>query len=148
MTQSPPRRSALAAMYTGLGLTVAVTVLAYLSTAVLAGHVRAGYPAYTPAQVDSAVTAYLVLLSVLGALGAGGWLWMTWAVRAGKRWARPAATVMLVLGIGTGLTGLFIRDVSGEPGLPPALGWAGMAPCLAGIVAVGLLWKHSERKAQ
>ncbi|GHF28744.1 hypothetical protein GCM10017786_73600 [Amycolatopsis deserti] len=141
-------RSALAAMYTGLGLTVAATVLPYLDSDALAGHVRAGYPAYTEAQIDSAVTAYLVLLSVLGALGAGAWLWTTWAVRAGKRWARPAATVLLVLGTGAGLAGLLTRDVSGETGLPPELGWAGMAPCLAGVVAVALLWQQRGRETR
>ncbi|WP_345107766.1 hypothetical protein [Streptomyces drozdowiczii] len=70
------------------------------------------------------------------------WLTTAWAVRAGKRWARPAATVMLVLGIGVGLTGLLTNDPSGETGLPPELGSAGMVPCLAGAAAVTLLWRR------
>ena len=28
-----------------------------------------------------------------------------------------------------------------QPGLPPLLGWAGVLPGLAGLVAVALLWK-------
>ncbi|MFC6929047.1 hypothetical protein ACFQHO_00865 [Actinomadura yumaensis] len=132
-------------MLTGLGLTVAVTVLPYVDRAtshLLADHIRAGYPTYTQTQVDAAVTTYLVLLSVIGALGVIAWLWTTWAVKAGKRWARPAVTVMFVLGASIGLTGLLTKDTSGQTGLPPALGWAGMAPCLAALLAVVFLWRR------
>ena len=38
---------------------------------------------------------------------------------------------------------LLIRDTSGDTGLPPLLGWAGMLPSLAGLVAVALLWSKS-----
>ncbi|MEV0405121.1 hypothetical protein [Actinoallomurus sp. NPDC050550] len=145
MTKTPGERSAIAAMYTGLGLTALVTIVPYVdraTTHLLADHIRAGYPAYGQARVDSAVTAYLVLLSVIGGFGVIAWLWTTWAVRAGKRWARPAAMVMFVLGTSVGLTGLLTKDTSGDTGLPPALGWAGMAPCLAGLLAVALLWRR------
>lgn len=145
MTKTRHERWAIGAMLTGLGLTVAATVLPYVDRAtshLLADHIRAGYPAYTQTQVDSAVTTYLILLSVIGALGVIAWLWTTWAVKAGKRWACPAATVMFVLGAGVGLTGLLARDTSGETGLPPALGWSGMAPCLAALMAVAFLWRR------
>ncbi len=134
-------------MYTGLGLTVISTIVPYLdraTTHLLADHIWAGYPTYTQARVDSAVTTYLVLSSVIGALGVVAWLWTTWAVKAGKRWARPAAIVMFVLGTSAGLAGLLTKDTSGETGLPPALGWAGMAPCLAGLLAVALLWRRAS----
>jgi hypothetical protein len=145
MANPPPARGALRALYTGLALTVLATVAAYAdrgTTHLLADHIRAGYPAYSRARVDSAVTAYLVVLSVVGVLGVLAWLTTAWAVRAGKRWARPAATVMLVIGTGVGLAGLLTKDTSGETGLPPVMGWAGMTPCLAGVVAVVLLWRR------
>lgn len=145
MTNRSRERSAIAAMYAGLGLTVVATIVPYLdraTTHLLADHIRAGYPTYTPTRVDSAVTTYLTLLLVIGALGVIGWLWTTWAVTAGKRWARPAATMMLVLGTSVGLTELLAKDTTGDTGLPPALGWAGMAPCLAGLLAVTLLWRR------
>jgi hypothetical protein len=37
---------------------------------------------------------------------------------------------------------VLIRDTSGDTGLPPLLGWAGVLPCLAGLVAITLLWKE------
>ncbi|MFI0714719.1 hypothetical protein ACH4SK_29615 [Streptomyces inhibens] len=80
-------------------------------------------------------------MSVVWAL-AIAWLWTIWAVKAGKRWARPAATVMFVLGMSVGLTGLLTKDTSGATGLPPMLGWVGMAPCLAGGLTVALLWRR------
>lgn len=130
----------LAATWTGLALTVAAAVYPVVDRHLLADHIRAGYPAYPPPRIDSAVSTYLVLLSVIGALGVLAWLGTAWAVRAGKRWARPAATVMFVLGATVGLIGLLTQDTSGGTGLPPALGWAGMAPCVAGMLVVVLLW--------
>ncbi|MFJ5901026.1 hypothetical protein ACIQFZ_37805 [Streptomyces sp. NPDC093064] len=147
MTKTRRERLVIGAMFTGLGLTVIATIVPYVdraTTHLLADHIRAGYPTYAPTRIDSAVTTYLVLLSVIGALGVLAWLWTIWAVRAGKRWARPAATVMFVLGASVGLTMLLAKDTSGDTGLPPTLGWVGMAPCLAGLLAVALLWKRQR----
>ena len=146
MTTAHHERSALGAMYAGLGLTVAAMIVLFADHAtgnVLADHLRAGYPAYPQARIDSAVTTYLVYLSVVGVLGAGCWLWTIWAVKTGKRWARGAATAMSAVGTGIALVDLLIKDTSGDTGLPPLLGWAGMLPCLAGLIAVVLLWSSS-----
>jgi hypothetical protein len=146
MTTAHQERSATGAMYAGLGLTViamAVPFADHATANVLADHIRAGYPTYTQARVDSAVTAYLVYLSIVGALGVIGWLWAIWAVKAGKRWARGAVTTMFALGTGIALIDLLIKDTSGDTGLPPLLGWAGLLPCLAGLLAVTLLWRRS-----
>lgn len=137
-------------MYVGLTLTVLATIATYVdrgTSHLLADHIWAGYPNYPQGRVDSAVTTYLVVLSVIGALGVLAWLATAWAVKAGKRWARPAATVMLMLGISVGLAGLLTKDTSGTTGLPPELGWAGMIPCLAGVVAVTLLWRRPRLTA-
>jgi len=145
MTPAHQERSAISVMYAGLGLTIVAMTVPYVDHAtanVLAGHIRAGYPAYTQARVNSAVTTYLVYLSIVGALGILCWLWTIWAVKVGKRWARGAATTMFALGTGIALLDLLIKDTSGDTGLPPLVGWAGMLPCLAGLIAVTLLWKR------
>ncbi|QKG23633.1 hypothetical protein [Actinomadura verrucosospora] len=143
-TERPARhRAVLTALVVGLVLTVVAAVYPFVdraTTHLLADHIRAGYPAYPRARIDTAVTTYLTLLAVSGALGALAWLATIGAVKAGKRWARTTATAMFVLGLGTGLTALLTKDTSGQTGLAPALGWIGMAPCLAGLVAVTLLW--------
>jgi hypothetical protein len=133
-------------MYTGLGLTVVALIVLYVDHAtanVLADHIRAGYPTYAQTRIDSAVTAYLVYLSVVGALGIICWLGTIRALKAGKRWARGAATAMFALGTGIALIDLLVKDTSGDTGLPPLLGWAGILPCLAGLLAVTLLWRRS-----
>ncbi|GLY34719.1 hypothetical protein Amsp01_007430 [Amycolatopsis sp. NBRC 101858] len=130
----------LRALRAGLVLTVLAAVVPFAAAGLLADHLRAGYPGYTPAQIGSAVATYQVVLSVVGGLGALLWLATILAVRAGRRWARATATVGLVLGVSVALTGLLIRDTSGDTGLPPALGWAGLVPCLAGVLAVAWLW--------
>ncbi|MGW0810269.1 hypothetical protein [Nonomuraea sp. NPDC002799] len=147
MTKRPYARGALGAMYAGLALAVLATIVPYADRAtshLLADHIQAGYPAYARTQVDSAVSTYLVLLSAIGALGVLAWLGTIWAVTAGKRWARPATTVMFALGTSSGLTVLLTKDTSGATGLPPTLGWAGMAPCLAGLLAIALLWRKTQ----
>ena len=146
MTTAHHERPAIGAMYAGLGLTVVAMIVPYVDHAtgnVLASHIRVGYPAYAQARIDSAVTTYLVYLSVVGALGIICWLGTIRALKAGKRWARGAATVMFALGTGIALIDLLVRDTSGDTGLPPLLGWAGMLPCLAGLLAVTLLWRRS-----
>ena len=146
MTTAHHERSAIGAMYAGVGLTVAALIVLYVNHAtanVLAGHIRAGYPTYTQARIDTAVTTYLVYLSVVGALGIICWLAAIRAVKAGKRWARGAATTLFALGTGIALFDLLVKDTSGDTGLPPLLGWAGMLPCLAGLLAVTLLWRRS-----
>lgn len=84
------QRSASMTMYAGVALTVVAIIVPYIDHAtanVLADHIRAGYPAYTQARIDTAVTTYLVYLSIIGVLGVVCWFWMIRAVNAGQRWA-------------------------------------------------------------
>ena len=149
MTERRHGRSVYVAMTAGLALTLLSTVVPYVDQAgghVLADHVRAGYPAYTQARVDTAVTAYVAILSVIGGLGSIAWIATIWAVKAEKSCAPVLATAMLTLGATIGLTGLLTKDTSGDTGLPPELGWMGMAPSLAGLLAVILLYKKPRAK--
>ena len=133
-------------MYVGVALTVVAMIVPYIDHAtanVLADHIRAGYPTYSQARIDIAVTTYLVYVSIIGALAVICWLWTIRAINARKRWARGAATAMFALGTGIALFDLLVKDTSGDTGLPPLLGWIGMLPCLAGFLAVTLLWIRS-----
>jgi len=134
-------------MYAGLGLGVVALIAPYLdhvTANVLADHIRAGYPGYSRARVGAAATTYVIYLSVIGALGIGCWLGAIRAVRAGRRWARAAATAAFAAGTGIALFDLLIRDTSGDTGLPPLLSWTGVLPCLAGLLAVVLLWRPAS----
>src|SRR5947209_515895 len=108
-------RAAIVPMYAGLALTVVAMIIPYIDHAtanVLADHIRAGYPTYSQARIDTAATTYLIYVSIIGALGVICWFWTIRAVNAGKRWARGAATAMLVLATGTALVDLLVTDTS------------------------------------
>jgi len=137
---------AIAALGVGLVLTIVATIVPFITTD-LRDHIRDSYPHYTDARVDNAVTAWLITLTILGVLGVVGWLWTMWAVKAGKR-APWLATALVVLGTGVALTTLLIKDTSGDTGLAPVLGWLEMLPCLAGAVAVALLWSARHEPAR
>jgi hypothetical protein len=143
---SATNRSVLAAMYAGLALSIVATVVPFVDRGTadtLAEHIRDGYPKYGPARIDTAVTTYLVYLSVVGALGVAGWLVSIRAVRRAAWWVRRVATALFTVGTSVALTNLLIRDTSGATGLSPLLGWVGMLPCLPGLVAVALLWRKT-----
>jgi predicted permease len=131
-------------MYAGLALTVVAAVAPSVDRAtghVQADHIRAGYPTYTHEHIDSAVTTWLVILTMVGALGIVGWIWTIWAVRTQKAWARWVATALFVVGTSVALTTLLVKDTSGDTGLAPLLGWIGMLPCVMGSAAVTVLWR-------
>lgn len=138
------RSTALPVMYAGMALTL-VAALAPVAdratTHVLADHVRAGYPAYSPARVDTAVTAWVGILVTVGVLGLASWIVTIRAVRAEKTWARPVATTVFAAATCLALTALLTKDTSGEVSLAPALGVLGVLPCLAGLGAVVALWR-------
>jgi hypothetical protein len=88
----------------------------------------------------SAVVAYLV---TIGGLGVVAWLWTVRAVSRHKRWARPAATALFVLASGLALLDLTVQEY-GRRILPTQVGLIGLLPCLAGLVAVVLLWRREQ----
>lgn len=133
------RRTALALMRTGLVLTVAAAVLPLFAREPLEDHVRAGYPAYPDGRIDTAVTTWLVILVAFGVVGVLGWMVSIRAVRGPN--GRLVATLMFVVGGGTSLALALTNDTSGDVGLAPVFGWVLLAPCLAGLAAVALLWR-------
>ncbi len=150
MRTVPPGRLAVVAMIVGLGCTDAAVAVPYIDHAtghLLAAHIRDGYPTDSDRRIDSAVTAYLVILTVVGFLGVLGWLTVICAVRADRRWAPWAAGVLFVLGLAAALCGLLVKDTSGEVGLAPLLGWVELAQCLPGLVSVLLLCRRGAQHA-
>jgi len=151
MTTTTPRpRKPLAALWLGLALTVGALIVLYADRAlgdVLRGHIAAGYPDLSAEALDTAALMYLVYLSVLGGIGVLCWLLIIWSVSAGKRWARWVATAIFAVAACLALTNLTITDTNGEVGLAPLHGWVGLAPTLAGLLAVVLLWLTPRGRA-
>lgn len=139
-------RGTIVALGAGLALTLVALVAPYATGNALADHVRAGYPSYGDARIDTAATTYLIYLSVVGALGVLGWAGTLWAAARRKPWARWVATALFAIGTSVALFDLLVRDTSGDTGLPPLLGWLGLLPCLAGIAALTLLWRRRPQR--
>lgn len=141
--RKPGNQIALAMMYAGAGLTLIATLFPFIDQAVLADHVRNGYPAYGPGEIDAAVTAYLVILSAVGVLALLGWFGTVWAVRAGKGWDHWLATAMFAIAVCLAGAAVTVQDTSGDVGLAPLLGWLQVLPCVPGLAAVVLLWRRA-----
>ena len=138
-------RPALAALWSGLALTVLAAVVPLTELAgsdVLSSHLRSAYPEYGDAEIDTAVNASLFVLLSVAVLGVIGWIVAIAATSRGARWARWYATAAFAVGTVIALMILLIQDTSGEPGFAPVVGWVGLLPSLAGAIAVALLWRR------
>ena len=143
----PPRahRSVVAALGAGLVLTIATLALPYLDRAtsnVLAGHIHSGYPAMSPQEIDTAVTTYLIALTTVGTLGILCWVGSLWLAHHTPRWSPVVSSVVWLSATAVAVFALTVTDTSGDTGLPAPLGWAGVTPCVAGLVAVVQQWRH------
>jgi hypothetical protein len=84
----------------------------------------------------------LLLLSFV--IGTGLWLWMAWANKRGRSWARITATVFFGLLTAGGLA-LLIVVLTGVFFPAAGLGWVAFAGYwLPGLGAVILLWQRSS----
>jgi hypothetical protein len=93
----PPPRSVLNAvklMYAGAALEVVVVIIAIVSRGSLKASILANHPGYTAARLHTSEVAQVTPLVVGGLVGVGLWLWMAWANRNGRSWARVVAAVL------------------------------------------------------
>jgi hypothetical protein len=142
-------RLAISTMSTGLALTVVASIAPYVDRDAdngLAGHIRAGYPTYSPARVDRATDIYLAYLTGLNLLAVGCWLAVMWAVVKDKGWAFRAAVLIFFAAVAINTFNLLVKDTSGDTGLPRALGWLGLLPCLPGLISLAVLRGRRGRR--
>jgi hypothetical protein len=133
------RRPAVTAMGIGLLLTV-VTLVALIidqaSGSSIADHVNA---LYAPLGLHPDPNVLFGYLYVTGGIGVLLWLTTIWSVSQHKRWARVVASFVLVVATSLALLVLFVSEYGGQI-FPTLWGILGLLPCLAGLVAVILLW--------
>lgn len=140
-------RSAYVALWIGLGLTVLTVVNAQLGSSLIGDHIRSGYPALAENEIAAGVGFYTTSLTVLGVLGALGWVVTIWSARRGSGWARWIAAALALSGTTIAAFALLVRDTSGDTGLPPLIGTIGLLPCAAGLVAVVFMFTRSATSA-
>ncbi len=140
----PATRAPIGALVAGLVLTLvalAAPIVDQLTLHTIEAHLQsvyAGSGASPPAP--TLISTYLV---VVGLLGVAGWLVTIRAARRGRRWTRPVATALLLVGTAVAVLDLTISEY-GAPILPPWLGVLGLLPCVPGLVAVVLLHRRTH----
>ena len=139
VTELLDRRAAVAAMGIGLLLTVITLIALIIDQASLysiADHVDA---LYSPFDLHPDPNVLFGYLYVTGAIGIVAWLLTIRGVRQRRRGVRVIASIVFMLATGIALLGLFASEY-GTPIFPTVWGILGLLPCIAGLVAVILLW--------
>src|SRR5579859_1854236 len=106
----PPRPvlNAVRLMYAGAGLSAIVVIVTLATIGGLRAAILAKYPHYSASQVHTAEVGFIATDVLSGLVAVGLWLWMAWANRRGRNWARIVSAVFF--GINTlNLFGSFVQ---------------------------------------
>jgi hypothetical protein len=107
---APPRSviNAVRLMYVGAGLSAIVVIITLVTVGGLRAAIIAKYPHYSGSQIHTAEVGFIASDVLGGLIAIGLWLWMAWANRGGRNWARIVSAVFF--GINTlNLVGAFIQ---------------------------------------
>ncbi len=99
--------------------------------------IKTASPKLTSGQVHAALVAGVAIAVIGGFIGVGLWLWMAWANRAGKRWARIVATVLFALST------LNVITLVARPHALLSL-ILGLLVWLAGLGAIVMIWQRES----
>jgi len=146
MSTRSPEKNAVWAMYAGIALTALATLVSFSSTGTLEAHIKKGYPDYTAERVAETLDAYNMLFATVAVLAAACWLWSIWVVKKNKSWARWAISASFLAGLTVALAMVFIRDESGDVGVPTELSLLYLLPCVAGLATVVLVWRREPSR--
>jgi hypothetical protein len=139
-------QNAFRLMLGGAAVALINGIVALASTSKVRDTVRSQHPEFTSTQVDNAVRVG-VAAAVIGVLiGIGLWLWMAFAIRAGKNWARITGTVFFGISCLT-LLGTLVASSTSAFGTAKASGF-GVAltviSWLIGLAVVVLVWNKES----
>jgi hypothetical protein len=95
------------------------------------------YPSYSAAKISTLVNAEIAIVVVAGIIGVGLWLWMAWANKRGKNWARITGTVFFGL-YTLDLVFVAARAASGISTVFAIVTW------LVGLGATIMLWRRDS----
>ena len=125
-------------MLAGAVLSVVSLVVGLGSKAQMRTAVENASPTLTPDQVNTAVNAGYAVAIVVGLIGAGLWVWMAFANKAGKNWARITGTVFFGLATVSLLASLAEHSTTAAAKGLGALGW------LIGLAVIILIWNKAS----
>jgi hypothetical protein len=130
----PAILNAVKLMYAGAAVSIAGLVIGLATAGGLKSAIRKAQPKLTAVQVNNTAHFILVAAVISGLIGAALWLWMAWANRRGRSWARILSSVFF------GVSTLNTAGSFAEPGDPVNRILTG-AVWLVGLGAIILLWR-------
>ncbi|MGE5291673.1 MAG: hypothetical protein ACM3ML_31625 [Micromonosporaceae bacterium] len=86
-------RNAVTLMYVGAAVSIVSLIIGLATAGGLKSAIRKAQPHLTTAQVNNTATSIIAATVITGLLGAGLWLWMAWANKRGRSWARILSSV-------------------------------------------------------
>jgi hypothetical protein len=85
--------NAVKLMYLGAAISVVSLIVSLATAGGLKSAIRKAQPKLTPAQVNNTATFLIATTVIFGLLGTALWLWMAWANKRGRPWARIVSSV-------------------------------------------------------
>jgi hypothetical protein len=135
----PPNsvQTAVRLMYAGAIISGISFILGLVTIGSVRHTLEKDYPSYSATKISTLVNAEIVIVVVAGIIGVGLWLWMAWANKRGKNWARITGTVFF--GLYT-LDLIFVaaRAASGISTVFAIVTW------LVGLGATIMLWRRDS----
>jgi hypothetical protein len=129
--------TAVKLMYAGAVVSAVSLIVSLATLGSLRSSLHKADASLTPSQLHS-LEVFVGGVAVLsGLIGIGLWLWMAWANKGGKAWARIVATVLF--GVDTLILLLGVARAGAAAGtLVSILTW------LIGLAAVVMLWRRDS----
>jgi len=131
--------NAVKLMYAGAAVSLVSLIISLTDISGTKAAIRRARPSLTATQVNQLNGFIIGLAIVSGLVGIGLWLWMSWANKEGKNWARILSTVLF--GLATlDLFGVFSQPKTALGLVFPLLTW------LIGLGAIFLLWRPDSTR--
>jgi hypothetical protein len=129
-----PVLNAVKLMYAGAAVSLVSLVISLTDVSGTKAAIKKARPDLTATQISQLNGFIIGLAIVSGLVGVGLWLWMSWANKGGKNWARIFSTVLF--GLATlDLFGVFSQPKTALGLIFPLLTW------LIGLGVIILLWR-------
>jgi hypothetical protein len=130
-------QTAVRLMYAGAIISGISFILGLVTIGSVRHTLEKDYPTYSASKISTLVNAEIAIVVIAGIIGVGLWLWMAWANKRGKNWARITGTVFF--GLYT-LDLIFVaaRSASGISTVFAIVTW------LVGLGAVIMLWRRDS----
>ncbi len=95
----PPNsvQTAVRLMYAGAAISTISFILGLVTIGTVRHTLEKNNPTYSMSKINTLVNAEIAIVVVAGIIGVGLWLWMAWANKRGKNWARITGTVFFGL---------------------------------------------------